>query len=161
MTVVMYRLSYRKETKMKKILKKVFFWIGLVVISLGISFGVSAAINMAISNHKIEELRERLDQVDYEIATEELQELKGEVNLIQDLCIKREFSTPEIQVQLLQELKDCIRVLERSNNKYLKGFSVSITETDLYYICDEVMSQINSWMDCKDNNGEVKVTSFF
>ena len=133
-----------------------------------VTFGcvLGSAVGFVVSNIMEEiranDLQERFDQIDYEMATEELLELRAKTELIQNLSLSDEFySSISAQDELLRELKWKIQSVEEDNNQYLEDFSIYITETDLYYICDEVLLQIDGYMNGSNSNGEVRVTSLF
>ena len=142
-------------------MKKFFRYFLLAVCTVTISCVVSSAVGYVMGEIRANDLQERFDKVDYEIATEELLELRAKTELIQNLSLSDEFYSISAQDALLRELKWEIQSVEGDDNQYLEDFSIYITETDLYYICDEVLSQVDNYMDCSDGNGEVRVTSPF
>ena len=133
-----------------------------VIIGCVLGSVVGLAVSNIMGEIRVNDLQERFDQIYYEMATEELLELRAKTELIQNLSLSDEFySSISAQDALLRELKWEIQFVEGDDNKYLEDFSIYITETDLYYICDEVLLQIDGYMNGSDSNGEVRFTSLF
>lgn len=143
-------------------MKRIFLqFVCAAIIGCTVGSLVGFVVSNIMGEIKVNELRERFDKVDYETATEELKELRAKTELIQNLSLADEFYSISAQDALLKELKWEIQSVEGDDNQYLEDFSIYITETDLYYICDEVLLQVDSYIDCSDGKGEVSITSLF
>ena len=156
-----YKL-FEKGYRMKRSFRHFLQAVCAVTIGCVLGSVVGFVVSNIMEEIRANDLQERFDQIDYEMATEELLELRAKTELIQNLSLSDEFySSISAQDELLRELKWEIQSVEEDNNQYLEDFSIYITETDLYYICDEVLLQIDGYMNGSNSNGEVRVTSLF
>lgn len=156
--VTVYYKLFEKGSRVKRFCR----YFLQVVCAIAIGCVVGFVVSNIMGEIRANDLQERFDKVDYETATEELLELRAKTELIQNLSLSDEFySSISAQDALLRELKWEIQFVEGDDNKYLEDFSIYITETDLYYICDEVLLQIDGYMNGSDSNGEVRFTSLF
>ncbi len=80
-------------------------------------------------------------------ARDELQQLKGEVRIIQFLSVRSDFSEIGLQEALKEQLQNSIERVENSDNQYLQDVSIPIAEDSVLVACDEATEYINHWLE--------------
>lgn len=81
-------------------------------------------------------------------ARDELQQLKGKIQLIQRLSVTEEFYSISMQDNLKKQLQDGIEEVEESDNQYLQDVSIPISsETNVLEACNEAGDYVNHWLE--------------
>ncbi len=128
---------------MKKITKKI--GLGMLVLFVAIAVGAGVIYNM--HNAEVTQEREEARQQEQKEARDELQQLKGEVRIIQFLSVRSDFSAIGLQEALKEQLQSSIERVENSDNQYLQDVSIPIAEDSVLVACDEATEYINHWID--------------
>lgn len=134
--------AIRNGGKMKKTAKKIALGVLVFVVAIIVGAGVISSMN----NMALAQEQEVTRQQEQQEARDELQQLKGEVRVIQFLSAKSDFSAEELQEELDAQLRSSVERVEKSDNPYLQEVSIPIEETSVFGACDGVIEYIDYWI---------------
>lgn len=128
---------------MKNIAKKVVFGVLMLTVVIVACLGVG----YVTKSNELAHRQEYAAQQERTEARDELQRLKGKVQILQYLSAKTDFSSITVQDELKKQLKDAVAKVEKSDNQYLEQVEIPIEETNVFVACDGVIAYINYWIE--------------